>query len=66
MVGGKDSANTQRLFQIAKENCKNTAFIETADEIPESFFYLEKVGITAGASTPDDIIFSVQKKLKSF
>ena len=66
VVGGKDSANTQRLFQIAKENCKNTAFIETADEIPESFFYLEKVGITAGASTPDDIIFSVQKKLKSF
>lgn len=64
VVGGKNSANTQRLFQIATDNCRNSALIETADEIPDYFFKLDKVGITAGASTPDDVILSVQKRLK--
>ena len=41
--------------------------IEKADEIPEEFFSLEKVGLTAGASTPDDVIDEVEKTLtKSF
>lgn len=64
VVGGKNSANTKRLFQIAKENCENAALIETAEEIPSQFFLLDTVGITAGASTPKDVIEKVKKKLE--
>ncbi len=63
VVGGKNSANTKRLFQIARTNCKHAAFIETADEIPEEYYLLDKVGITAGASTPDSVIQSVVARL---
>lgn len=63
VVGGKNSANTQRLYMAAKEKCKVAAHIETADEIPQEFFALAKVGITAGSSTPDDVIDSVETAL---
>jgi len=59
VVGGKESANTIRLFQTARENCRNAVHIENAEELPEEFFSLNKVGITAGASTPDEIINEV-------
>lgn len=65
VIGGKTSANTNRLFAAAERLCKKNALIERADEIPEDFFSLEKVGITAGASTPDDIIDAVEKRLLS-
>ncbi len=64
VVGGKNSANTKRLLQIAQENCKKACLIETACEIPEDFFGLEKVGITAGASTPDLVIQQVVEVLQ--
>ncbi len=63
VVGGKNSANTKRLFQTAAANCPKAALIQTAADIPEDFYCLKKVGITAGASTPDDIIDQVEKKL---
>lgn len=65
VVGGKNSANTKRLLQTAKENCSKAALIETADEIPEDFFKLQIVGITAGASTPDSAIEEVKNALTS-
>lgn len=65
VVGGKNSANTKRLYQIAQENCKRAALIETWQEIPEDFYNLEKVGITAGASTPDEVIMEVKDKLET-
>lgn len=62
VIGGKNSANTKRLFQTAKENCKFAAHIQTADDIPEDFYKLNTVGITAGASTPAKIIEEVKNK----
>ena len=64
VVGGKNSANTKRLLQTAKEHCAEAELIETADEIPERFFSMQTVGITAGASTPEDVIKAVQKTLE--
>ena len=62
VIGGKNSANTTRLAQLCKDKCQ-TYHIETAEELsPEWLNQVEKIGITAGASTPDWIIWEVQKK----
>lgn len=63
VVGGKSSANTRRLFEIAQSICSYACHIENASEIPEEFFSLETVALTAGASTPDAIIDGVEKAL---
>lgn len=65
IIGGKHSGNTQRLAQISKALNPNTYHIETAQELkPEWFKDKEKIGISAGASTPDWIIDEVIKKIK--
>jgi len=64
VIGGKNSANTNRLYQIAQENCQKAAFIQTAEDIPDDFYSLSKVGLTAGASTPDELILEVEESLK--
>ncbi len=62
VIGGKNSANTTRLAQLCAEKCK-TYHIETAAELQNEWFdKIEKIGITAGASTPDWIIKEVYKK----
>lgn len=66
VVGGKNSANSRRLFEIAKENCMKSVFIENVDEIPDYFYKLNKVGITAGASTPDSVIKAVKEALEKY
>ncbi len=59
VVGGKNSANTTKLAKLCETKCK-TYHIETASEIlPEWFTKIQKIGITAGASTPDWIIREV-------
>lgn len=63
VIGGKVSANTKRLYQTARENCKNAVHVQTYDDIPDSFLKLKKIGITAGASTPDYIISEVEDYL---
>ncbi len=65
VIGGKNSSNTQKLFALCKEHCKETICIESASEIPKDFpIGKQKIGITAGASTPGDIITEVLKLWK--
>lgn len=63
VIGGKESANTHRLLMTAENLCKNAALIENHLEIPSDFFELAKIGLTAGASTPDDVIDMVEDTL---
>ncbi|MDR3602865.1 MAG: bifunctional 4-hydroxy-3-methylbut-2-enyl diphosphate reductase/30S ribosomal protein S1 [Desulfosporosinus sp.] len=63
VVGGRHSANTQKLASICAERTK-TYLIETAEELEANWFEESKrVGLTAGASTPDWIIEEVYKKM---
>ena len=67
VIGGKHSSNTRKLYEICKQECENTYFIQTLDdlhlEIPKS---VRLVGITAGASTPKKIIEEVQNYVSSY
>lgn len=59
VIGGKNSSNTQKLYEICKENCSRTYLIENADELPLFDKNVKTVGITAGASTPEAVIKEV-------
>ncbi|NMA66256.1 MAG: bifunctional 4-hydroxy-3-methylbut-2-enyl diphosphate reductase/30S ribosomal protein S1, partial [Clostridiaceae bacterium] len=59
VIGGRNSSNTQKLYQICKENCSNTYLIENKDELPPLDKNLKTIGITAGASTPETVIKEV-------
>ncbi|MBE6903974.1 MAG: bifunctional 4-hydroxy-3-methylbut-2-enyl diphosphate reductase/30S ribosomal protein S1 [Ruminococcaceae bacterium] len=59
VIGGKESSNTTKLFEICSYYCPNSFHIETAKELPDGLEKYKRIGITAGASTPDDIIKEV-------
>lgn len=60
VVGGKNSANTTHLADICREKGVRVFHVETADEISEEWFLdVQRVGVTAGASTPDWLIQDV-------
>ena len=64
VIGGRESSNTKKLFDISKGNCPETHFIETARDIPCHIKKMTgKVGIAAGASTPGYIIEEVQNTM---
>jgi 4-hydroxy-3-methylbut-2-enyl diphosphate reductase len=66
VVGGKTSSNTQKLFEICKKECNNTYYIQTVEDLSgEKFRFVDEVGITAGASTPNKIIEEVQKYVRN-
>ncbi len=66
VIGGKHSSNTQKLFEICRKACPNTYFIQTLDDLNlENFQSFRSVGITAGASTPNNIIEEVQSYVRS-
>lgn len=65
VVGGRNSANTNKLARLCREINPKTYYIESPDEIQEEWFNnAETVGITTGASTPDWIIEKVIERLK--
>lgn len=64
IIGGKHSSNTNKLYEIAKKNCKNSVLIETEEEIDlQEIKNYNKIGIMAGASTPKKSIEAVVEKL---
>jgi 4-hydroxy-3-methylbut-2-enyl diphosphate reductase len=63
VAGGKGSANTLRLLAIAGAGGKPCVLAETAADIPASFAAYERVGLCAGASTPDAIIGGIEEAL---
>lgn len=62
VIGGKNSSNSRKLFEISKNQCENTYFIQTLEDLDmECIRSSESLGITAGASTPKNIIQEVLK-----
>jgi len=60
VIGGKQSSNTKKLYEICKELCENTHWLENSDKIPYDLIKnSKKIGITAGASTPLEIVEEV-------
>ena len=65
VIGGRHSSNTQKLFEICKEECGNTYYIQTPVDLDsEMFHHSSYVGITAGESTPKKIIEEVQEHVR--
>lgn len=64
VIGGKNSANTKRLWQICKESGVDSFHIETELEVNKNWFSGKKcVGITSGASTPDSMVKKIRKAI---
>ena len=67
IIGRKNSSNTKKLFDIASKHCDDTICIETYKEIEEEDFNkYNKIGIMAGASTPEKSIEDVKEIIKHF
>ena len=65
IIGGKNSSNTKKLFDIAQKNCPNSICIETKQDLNlNELKNFDKIGIMAGASTPDESIKGVLEYLK--
>ena len=69
VVGGKNSSNTSKLFQVVSERNKNSFWVESPENFSasdiETLKNSESVGITAGASTPDEQIDEMKSFLES-
>lgn len=60
IVGGRNSSNTRKLYEISKKNCNNSFFIENIRDLPlKELRKCNKIGVAAGASTPECVIKEV-------
>ena len=65
VIGDKQSSNSQKLYEISKKECENTFFVQTLRDLDLKLFESTgKVGITAGASTPNQIIEEVHTNVR--
>jgi 4-hydroxy-3-methylbut-2-enyl diphosphate reductase len=65
VIGGKHSSNSLKLLSVCKEQCERSFLIELPEEInPADLSGAERVGVTAGASTPNWLIEQVVARLK--
>lgn len=65
IIGGRDSANTQRLYMTARDTGIPCWHIQDAAEIPDEAARFDTIGLSAGASTPDSVILEVERRLQS-
>ncbi len=66
VIGDERSSNTRKLFEICRNACADTYYIQTLDDLNmNQLRSVEAVGITAGASTPNNIIEEVQKNVRA-
>lgn len=67
VIGGKNSSNTQKLYEICSKECSNTYYIQTLEDMNLCELQSSScVGITAGASTPNYIIEEVHNNVRKF
>ena len=62
VIGGKKSSNTNKLYQISLSNCENAVMVEDESDLEsvlEKFKSCKKIGVMAGASTPEETINNV-------
>ena len=66
VIGGRHSSNSVKLLAVCKEQCEKSFLIETAEEInPDDLEGVNRVGVTAGASTPNWLIEQVVERLRT-
>ena len=66
VIGGAESSNTRKLAEISKSICPNTFYIQTYRDLNvQALRNCDTIGITAGASTPTNIIEEVQKHVRN-
>lgn len=64
IIGGKHSSNTNKLYEIAKKECSNCILLETEEELNKNHVKnINRIGIMAGASTPNESIKNIVEKL---
>ncbi|KXO17120.1 bifunctional 4-hydroxy-3-methylbut-2-enyl diphosphate reductase/30S ribosomal protein S1 [Peptoniphilus sp. GNH] len=67
VLGGNNSSNTKKLYEVCKKYCKNTFFASSIKELNINLFNkFNKIGITAGASTPDKVIEEAVSSMENF
>ncbi len=64
IIGGKNSSNTKKLYELSLKECSNTFIVETLSDLNSDMSVYSKVGVMAGASTPKESISEIVEYLK--